>query len=341
VITSIGLKKGMTMSFLPLLSPEEKKLVRKQIMPSFIKPMLATLTKNYFSHKDWIFERKLDGERCLLFKKGGTITLKSRNDKIISQSYPEIEEAIKKLNLPDCVLDGEIVAFNKKTTSFSLLQGRLGVKNILQGKSFPVYYYAFDILYCNGYLLTHLPLLTRKKILESLLPKDKTICYVTHKDTNGLAYLKQACKNKWEGLIAKKNDSTYISKRSSNWLKFKCSNEQELVIGGYTSPGGSRLNFGALLLGYYEKGKLHYAGKVGTGFNFAILKDLGKKLKALETKKNPFVNFDDSLEDIHWVKPQLVCEVQFTEWTKTNKLRHPSYLGLRRDKAAKEVKKEA
>ncbi len=330
------------MSFLPLLSPEEKKLIHKQAMPSFIKPMLATLTKNYFSDKDWIFERKLDGERCFLYKKGKSIILKSRNDKIINASYPEIERAIKKLNLPDCILDGEIVAFSNKETSFSLLQQRFGINNALKAESLkiPVYYYVFDILYCDGYLLMHLPLLTRKTILQSILSSDKTIVYVTHKDTKGLTYFKQACKDKWEGLIAKKSDSTYVSKRSPSWLKFKCSNEQELVIGGYTSPGGSRLNFGALLLGYYEKEKLHYAGKVGTGFNEEILKDLGKELKALETKKNPFVNFDDSLEGVFWVKPHLVCEVQFTEWTKTNKLRHPSYLGLRRDKAAKEVKKE-
>jgi len=329
------------MAFLSLLSPDEKKLLRKQAMPSFIKPMLATLTEDYFSDKEWIFERKLDGERCLFFKKGKTILLKSRNDKIISRSYPEIVAAAQKLNLIDCILDGKMVAFKKKETSFSLLQRRFGVNsNKAEAFEFPVYYYVFDILYCGGYLLTHLPLLARKKILKSLLPKNKTVVYVPHKDTYGVKFLKKACKDKWEGLIAKKSDSTYISKRSRNWLKFKCSNEQELVIGGYTSPGGSRLNFGALLLGYYEKGKLHYAGKVGTGFNFEILKDLGKELKKLEIKKNPFVNFDDSLQDVHWVKPKLVCEVQFTEWTKTNKLRHPSYLGLRRDKAAKEVKKE-
>lgn len=329
------------MSFLNFLSPQEKKLIRKIPMPSFIRPMLATLTEKRFSDPHWIFERKLDGERCLLFKKGNTITLKSRNDKILNHSYPEIIDALKKMNLPNCILDGEIVAFKKNITSFSLLQARFGASTEkVKLTPMRVYYYVFDILYCEQYLITHLPLLTRKLILEKLISFDKRVRYVEHKSEKGELYFKQACKSKWEGLIAKKSDSVYVSKRSTNWLKFKCSNEQELVIGGYTSPGGSRLHFGALLLGYYEKGKLHYAGKVGTGFNTTILKDLGKKLEKLETKKNPFINFDISTKDVHWVKPVLVCEVQFTEWTSDNKLRHPSYLGLRRDKDAKEVKKE-
>lgn len=329
------------MSFLHLISENEKKHVYKKSMPTFIPPMLAQLTHDYFSDKNWIFERKLDGERCLLFKKGNTITLKSRNDKILNQSYPEIIAALKKLNLPDCILDGEIVALTKKITSFSLLSQRFGTTSVkAHAAKIRVYYYVFDMLYCDGYLITHLPLITRKLLLQKLISFNNIVRYVTHKKEKGELYLKQACKNKWEGLIAKKVDSTYISRRSSSWLKFKCSNEQELVIGGYTSPGGSRLNFGALLLGYYEKGKLHYAGKVGTGFNEEILTDLGTKLKKLETKKNPFVNFDDSMQGVHWVKPNLVCEVQFTEWTSGNKLRHPSYLGLRRDKDAKEVRKE-
>jgi bifunctional non-homologous end joining protein LigD len=329
------------MSLLQLLSPEEKKLLQKISMPAFINPMLATLTDKRFSDKEWIFERKLDGERCLLFKKGKTITLKSRNDKILNASYPEIIAALKKLNLPNCILDGEIVAFDKKNTSFTLLSERFGASaaKALVSK-IDVYYYVFDMPYCDGYFLTHLPLLTRKMLLEKLISFNDIVRYVAHKKEKGEVYFKQACKNKWEGLIAKKSDSTYVFKRSSNWLKFKCSNEQEFVIGGYTTPGGSRLHFGALLLGYYEKGKLQYAGKVGTGFDQKILTELGKKLQHNESKTNPFVNCDLSTKNVHWIKPVLVCEVQFTEWTRSNKLRHPSYLGLRRDKDAKEVRKE-
>jgi len=331
-----------TTSLLQLLSADEKKLVHKQAMPSFIKPMLATLTDNIpFTDKDWLFERKLDGERCLLFKKGSTIILKSRNDKLLNKSYPEIVTALQKLPLPDCIIDGEIVAIKKGVTSFSLLQRRFGTDATTQILSLkvPIYYYAFDILYYDGYLVTHLPLVTRKKILK-LIPFKGIFRYVTHKTEKGELYFKQACKDKWEGLIAKRKNRTYVSKRSTNWIKLKCVNEQELVIGGYTDSTNPALSFGALLLGYYDKGKLHYAGKVGTGFDTTILKELGAQLKKYEITKNPFTNYDESTKNVHWVKPMLVCEVQFTEWTNKNKLRHPSYLGLRSDKKAKEVRKE-
>lgn len=329
-------------TLLQLITTDEKKLIHKTTMPTFIKPMLAVLTDERFSNKDWIFERKLDGERCLLFKKGKNIILKSRNDKILNKSYPEIITSIKKANFPNCILDGEIVALHNKETSFSLLQTRFGTTHdaTTVASKTPIFYYVFDILYYDKYLVTKLPLLTRKRILEKLIPFHSLIRYVTHKKEKGIQYFKQACKDKWEGLIAKEKNSTYVSRRSSNWLKFKCSNEQEFVIGGYTQPGGSRINFGALLIGYYDHGKLKYAGKVGTGFNETILKDLGKKLQQHKITSNPFDNYDLSTENVHWVKPILVCQVQFTEWTKTNKLRHPSFLGLRRDKVAKDVKKE-
>ena len=244
--------------------------------------------------------------------------------------------------MPECILDGEIVAFKKKETSFSLLQGRFGIISATKARSrkIPVYYYIFDVLYCESYFVTHLPLLTRKKILQKLIPFHGIIRYVMHKNEKGELYFKQACKKGWEGLIAKKAESSYVSKRSPHWLKFKCSNEQELVIGGYTNPGGSRTDFGALLLGYYENKNLKYAGKVGTGFNQTILKELGAQLRKQEIKTCPFDNYDESTKNIHWVKPTLVCEVQFTEWTRDNKLRHPSYLGLRRDKKAKDVVQE-
>lgn len=332
-----------TTHLLHLLSTDEKKLIKKKTMPSFIKPMLATLLDNIpFTDKNWIFERKLDGERCFTYKKGRKLILKSRNNKIINHSYPEIVQALENLDLPDCILDGEIVALQKGVTNFSLLQERFGADTTKKTTTskLPIYYYVFDILYCDGYQVTDLPLITRKRLLKYLIPFKGKLRYVTHKDTKGEAYFKQACKDQWEGLIAKKRNGTYVSKRSTDWLKLKCVNEQELVIGGYTDSTNPDHNFGALLLGYYEKGKLKYAGKVGTGFNEKILTDLGSKLKKNEIKKNPFHNYDESTQNVHWVKPTLVCEVRFTEWTKTNKLRHPSYLGLRDDKNAKEVKKE-
>jgi len=329
------------MSLLSLIPAQEKKLLKKIAMPLFIEPMKAKLTNDRFSDKNWIFEQKLDGERCLLFKKGKKVTLKSRNNKISNTSYPEIVIAGEKLTIPNCILDGEIVALTNNVSNFSLLQQRFGIKELTEPLAkFPVYYYVFDILYYDNYLLTHLPLKTRKKILKTLIPFNKTICYVTHKETEGLQYYKQACTNKWEGLIAKKYNSSYVSKRSADWLKFKCINEQELVIGGYTNPKGSRIAFGALLLGYYEDNKLKYAGKVGTGFNETLLKELNVLFKKYEIITCPFTNYSDRLTNVHWIKPVLVCEVRFTEWTRDNKLRHSSFLGLRRDKKAKEVIKE-
>jgi bifunctional non-homologous end joining protein LigD len=332
-----------TTPLLQLIPADEKKLIKKETMPSFIKPMLAKLTDNKpFNNDNWIFERKLDGERCFVYKKGNSIILKSRNNKLLNKSYPEIVHALQKLNLPDCILDGEIVAMRKGVTSFSLLQQRFGTdeaSKVIKSK-LHIYYYIFDMLYCDGYLITHLPLMTRKLLLKSLIQFAGIIRYVTHKDEKGKAYFKQACKAQWEGLIAKKRNGLYVSKRSADWTKLKCVNEQELVIGGYTESTNARLQFGALLLGYYEKEKLKYAGKVGTGFDTTIQKELGAKMKKYEIKKNPFHNYDDAIQGVHWVKPILVCEIQFEEWTKDNKLRHASYLGLRNDKAAREVKKE-
>jgi bifunctional non-homologous end joining protein LigD len=332
-----------TIPLLQLLSPDEKKLIRKEAMPSFIKPMLAKLTDNKpFNNENWIFERKLDGERCFLYKKSDSIILKSRNNKLLNKSYPEIVHALEKLSLPNCILDGEIVAMKKGVTSFSLLQQRFGTDETskLVKSKLRIYYYIFDMLYCDGYIITHLPLLARKRLLKSLIPFKGIIRYVTHKNEKGTTYFKQACKAQWEGLIAKRRNGLYVSKRSADWTKLKCVNEQELVIGGYSESTNSQLHFGALLLGYYEKGKLQYAGKVGTGFDTTIQKELGTKMKKNETKKNPFHNYDDALKGVHWVKPILVCEIQFEEWTRDNKLRHASYLGLRDDKSAKEVRKE-
>lgn len=327
---------------LQYLTNEEKLLVRKKAMPLFIPPMLAQLTTDYFADSDWLYEPKLDGERCLLFKKGKQINLKSRNNISNNISYPTIIETVQSLSLPNCILDGEMVTLERKISNFSKLQALFGVTSAEKVKALnlKVYYYVFDILYYDGYDLTHLPLITRKKLLKTLIPFKSPFRYLAHTRTNGLVYYKNACKKGWEGVMVKNKYSTYVSKRSSNWLKFKCSNEQEFVIGGFTEPGGSRIHFGALLLGYYARKKLMYAGKVGTGFDVNLLTTLGTKLHAIESAKNPFANYNDSMRDVHWVKPILVCEIKFTEWTRDNKLRHPSFLGLRRDKAAKDVKKE-
>lgn len=329
-------------SFLSALSKEEQKVVIKKKMPSFTPVMLATLTEKRFSDPEWIFERKFDGERCLVFKKGNNVILKSRNDKIINASYPEIVEAFKACDGPDMIVDGELVALVGDMTSFTKLQQRFGIKNEQEARDtgFTVYFYAFDMVYLDGYDITRLPLVTRKKLLKKTMSFKSPLRYTTHVATVGAEYYKQACKKGWEGIIAKYRDGVYIHKRSSQWLKFKCVNQQELVIGGYTDPRGSRTGFGALLVGYYKDNQLHYAGKIGTGYDTQTLQKLTTQLKKLTVQKNPFVTEMVRSEHTHFVKPILVAEIGFTEWTRDNKLRHGRFLGLRDDKNPKEVVQE-
>ncbi len=328
-------------ALLESLSPELKKQIKKKVMSDFEQPMLATLTKEHFSDKDWIFEKKFDGVRCLIIKNKNKVVLKSRNDKILN--YPEIVEAVKKLPVDQIILDGEVVAFKGKNTSFSELQQRSGMikdTDRVLASGIKIYIYVFDILYLDGYELTKLPLLTRKAILKKSIPFKDPLRYTTHIAKKGAELFKKACKEGWEGIIAKRAAGHYVHKRSSDWLKFKCVANQELVIGGYTEPSGSRTGFGAILLGYYKNGKLLYAGKVGTGFNETLLKDLYKKFKKLETDKNPFSNDSMVSSDVHFIKPVMVAEIGFEEWTNDNKLRQGRFQGLRLDKKAKDVRQE-
>lgn len=327
------------------LSPEDLKKIKKIPQPSFVEPMLATLTEDYFSRDDWIYENKFDGERCLVFKKNGTVSLFSRNRKKINGEYPELAKALANQAVDNFIIDGEIVALNAEGISdFELLQSRINVKNIveIQGrkKNIPIYYCIFDVMYVVGYDIRRLPLLVRKQILKKLLRYTKVLTYTEHKTGNGIQFFKQACKQHWEGIIAKKADSIYVGKRSRDWLKFKCGMGQELVIGGYTEPQGSRTDFGALLVGYYQKGKLKYAGKVGSGFSHETLQMLGKKMRALEIKTCPFSDYDGLTRGIHWIKPALVAEFKFAQWTAAGRLRVPRYKGLRIDKSAQDVVKE-
>lgn len=312
--------------------------------PPFISPMLATLTENYFSDDNWIYEHKFDGVRCIATKENGHVQLLSRNNNSMNQSYPEIAQALTRQKADNFIIDGEIIAQDQGISNFQLLQSRMNLKDILgvktKEKETPISYCIFDLIYAQAKDVRSLPLLERKTLLKKLLSYNKLLVYTDHVVTQGLKFFKQACKNGWEGVIAKKADSTYISRRSRDWLKFKCVNEQELVIGGYTKPRGSRTDFGALLVGYYKGKNFHYAGKVGTGFSQETLTMLGKKLRALESKKNPFVDFDVSPTGVHWVKPKLVAEFGFAQWTNSGKLRVGRYRGLRMDKDAKSVVKE-
>lgn len=322
------------------LSPAAKAKLIKAKQPSWEDPMLATLTSSYFSDKNFLYEHKWDGERIIAYKTGDKIQLFTRNKKNANSAYPELVEALKKQKIANFIIDGEVIAMEKGQSDFGILQNVMHSKNsIEQNSKINILYCLFDVLYVDQYDVTQLELIDRKTILQHMLAYKIPLLYTEHILKDGLPYFKLACKRDWEGLIAKNIHSTYQHKRSHDWLKFKCINQQEFVIGGYTDPQGSRINFGALLLGYYKNGKLEYAGKVGTGFDTDMLELLGKKLFKLEQKKSPF-SADIQEKNVHWVAPKLVAEIKFSQWTRYNKLRHPRFTGLRDDKNAKDVIKE-
>ena len=312
-------------------------------MPTWTDPMLATLTDERFSSGDWIYERKLDGERCLVFHDGRSTRLFSRNRQRLDDTYPELVEAFEAQPEARFVVDGEIVAFSGGTTSFSRLQQRMRITDpqAARRSRVSVYLYVFDLLHLDGYDLSALDLRERKNTLRKLLTFDDPLRYTAHRNRDGETYYEEACRKGWEGVIAKRADSPYVHSRSRHWLKFKCVKSQEMVIGGYTDPKGEREAFGALLLGYYENGDLHYAGKVGTGFDDATLRDLGERLSDHAADACPFVECEEAAgQGVHWVEPELVGQIGFTEWTRDLKLRHPRFLGLRRDKKPTDVVRE-
>jgi DNA ligase D-like protein (predicted ligase) len=319
----------------------QRSKLRRLKQPAWIGPMLATLTDDHFSDPAWIYERKIDGVRCLAFRSGSRIRLMSRNQHDISSTYPELVTALARQSSTDFIVDGEVVALEGEATSFSRLQARLGVRNPAPAlvASTPVHFYVFDVLHLDGYATTALTQLARKQLLRRALQFRNPLRYTEHRAEQGERFLQEACRQGWEGLIAKRADAPYASKRSRDWLKFKCLARQELVIGGYTDPQGARREFGALLVGYHERGRLRYAGKVGTGYDERTLETLGAKLRRLARKTCPF-DTTPKEATAHWVQPELVGEFGFTEWTGSGKLRHPSFYGLRTDKDAREVRRE-
>jgi bifunctional non-homologous end joining protein LigD len=311
--------------------------------PEWIEPQLATLTRDRFSDPGWIFERKLDGERCLAFVRDRQVRLMSRNRKHITTTFPEIAEALAAQGRGEFVIDGEIVAFHEGQTSFARLQRRLGVARPAETlrREVGVFYYVFDVLHHEGQDLRGLPLRERKRILRGLMPFSDPLRFTEHRERDGEQYWREACDKHWEGIIAKRADAPYRGGRGRDWLKFKCENAQEFVIGGFTDPQGSRVGFGALLLGYYDpKGGLTYAGKVGTGFDDRSLRSLRADLAKLERDRPAFTTGNLPRSRVHWVEPMLVGQVAFTEWTRDGQLRHPRFQGLRRDKDPADVVRE-
>jgi bifunctional non-homologous end joining protein LigD len=316
------------------LSEQERELAPPVPVPRTAGAMKAVLTDERFSDPNWIYERKLDGIRCIAIRDASNLHLLSRNDLSENDRYPELVEALAAESCQQFAIDGEVVAFDGAQTSFAKLAQR-------RQHYVPVFLYVFDVLWLEGHDVRPLPLRTRKRLLKNALQFHGNVRWTQYRNRDGVALYAQACRKGWEGVMAKRADSPYVTARSRDWLKFKCEHGQELVVGGYTEPRGSRVEFGALLLGYYREGRLEYAGKVGTGFDTETLRDLGAQLRALKRGDPPFAA-PQAIKERHvtWVEPQLVAEIGFTEWTRDGRLRHPRFLGLRDDKAAREVARE-
>jgi DNA ligase D-like protein (predicted ligase) len=292
-------------SLLKKLPKDHRRKLKKKRQPSWTAPMLATLTDERFSDPDWIFERKLDGERVLIFRQGKRVRLLSRNKKLLNDTYPELVDAYQKQPNGSFIVDGEVVAFHGRLTSFSRLQGRMKLTDPEEARKsrIAVYHYLFDLLFLDGYDTTRLPLRHRKMLLRKAIKFNGPLRFSAHRTKKGEKFYKEAWKAGLEGLIAKNADSEYVHSRSRDWLKFKCVNEQEVVIGGYTDPKGSRVGFGALLVGYYKGNQLKYAGMVGTGYDNELLRDLGKKLRKIEKDDSSFSKDSLPKKNVHWVKP--------------------------------------
>lgn len=303
--------------------------------PKDWRPQLATLADAPFDNPDWLFEVKYDGYRSTAEIRDNQVELISRNGLSFNTKYPEIVKTLESVN-NDMILDGEIVVEDTKGKShFQWLQNRS--ENPKQGT---LRFYVFDILYFHGYDLRGLELIQRKKILKAVLPKLKNISYSEHTTGDGTKAFQLAEKKNGEGIIAKKANSRYhTDKRTKDWLKIKTEQQQEMVIGGFTEPSGSRIGIGALLCGFYDGDELKYSGKVGSGYTESILKDLRKRLDKIERKTCPFSTTPKE-KNVHWVKPELIAQIKFSELTETGSMRHPVYLGLREDKKAKTVAME-
>ena len=283
---------------------------------------------------EWIYERKLDGLRCIAVRDGARVELWSRNHLSFNRRFPGLVAAVGSIPVGSFVLDGEIVAFDQGRTSFQMLQSGAGGEPVLV---------AFDLLHLLGRSTAGLPLTDRSALLRQTLSTAPSasgwVLVSEHLTGDPEDLMTEACAQGWEGLMAKRADSGYRSGRSSDWRKLKCTARQELVIGGWTDPGGARTGFGALLVGYYAGERFVYAGKVGTGFDERTLRTLHARLRAIGTPSPPFAE-PPRERGVHWVRPEMVAEIAFSEWTRDGRLRHPSFLGMRDDKPARDVVRE-
>jgi bifunctional non-homologous end joining protein LigD len=308
--------------------------------------MLATLVDGPFNSREWLYEVKWDGFRARAFVEQGRVRLVSRNQNDLTGAYPELSVVPGCVRAKTAVLDGEIVALDEQGRSnFSLMQQRTGTSEgprrpRVSRSDIPIHYYVFDLLYLDGYRLFHVDLKTRKELLRKVLAENQWVHYSEHFD-DGVQLYRAARERQLEGIVAKRSSSCYVTNRSRDWLKIKLTHEQECVIGGYTDPRGSREHFGSLVLGLYEGGRLMHVGQAGSGFNARTQQEVWKLLEARETAKNPFANPVEATRTVHFVRPELVARIKFTEWTHEGqsgaiKMRAPVFLGMRDDKEPRE-----
>jgi len=313
---------------------------RKTPMPEFVPPQLATLVDKPPAGDEWFHELKLDGYRLLGHLHGGEVRFWTRNQNDWTAKFPAVGKALKALRLKSAIFDGEIVALDPSgRASFQRLQ-----QSINKGASAGLHYHIFDLIYVEGFSLVKTPLRERKQVLAELLEPlgdAGVLRYSDHIEGNGAEFLKEACKFGLEGIVSKRADSVYEFTRTRNWLKIKCLKRQEFVIAGYTHSDKG-IPFSSLILGVYDKGKLIYAGRAGTGFSNKMRGDLKKQLDRIARKERPFavIPSDPGLRRAVWAEPKLVGEVAFSEWTDEGIIRHPSFQGLREDKKPQEVVRE-
>jgi bifunctional non-homologous end joining protein LigD len=319
----------------------------KEPMPSAIHPMLATLVDKPFDDDEWLFEIKWDGYRAVAFLHAGKVRLVSRNQNDLTGQYPELHDLAKQVRAHTAILDGEVVALDEQgRASFSLMQHRSGFREPgwrgARNPAIPILYYAFDLLYLDGYSLFQVELEKRKELLAGILAASDILRYSDHHVGQSTALFRVAAEKGLEGIVAKRRRSHYLQKRSREWLKMKITQRQECVIGGYTDPKGGREHFGSVILGLYDdQGRLVHVGQAGSGFTEETHADMWQRLQKLKTSRSPFHGQVHTGRGMHWVKPELVAEIKFTEWTHQTeggglKMRAPVYEGLRFDKSPRE-----
>ncbi len=316
-------------------APKRPQRVKRDPIPKLKSVMLATLVEEPFDDDDWLFEIKWDGYRALCtVDEDGTLTMQSRNDIDLLARFPALGDVAEAFNSAPIIVDGEIVSLDE--------EGRSSFQRLQEAQKTPrdLTFVAFDLIYADGRDLRKTPLEERKALLERSIRKNERVLYSKHVVGTGREFFKAAAASGLEGIVGKRRDSTYQERRSRDWVKIKAQHEQEFVVGGWTDPRNSRIGFGALLLGAYDGKKLRYTGHVGTGFSQKLLKELHARLVKIARDTSPFDTKVDSNMKPHWVEPQIVVQVRFTEWTRDKLLRHPAFLGERIDKKAASVKLE-